>query len=155
MIFSFSFSCRVINIEMGNGKCVSGKLSNQLTRNSFEIHIRRPQKGRREEITHWPSWPHTYIRTHTHDIEIAFPAADKNTTTKRRHYQSSMIMMNDVFIMRYALKLYRCVNLYLFDEPLYLLLFLGLGRRGCYTHVCVCVCDSRACLSGVSDECEV
>lgn len=93
---------------------------------------------------------HTYIRTHTHDIEIAFPAADKNTTTKRRrHYQSRMIMMNDVFIMRYALKLYRCVNLYLFDEPLYLLLFLGLGWRVCYTWVCsrcVCVIVRRVCL---------
>lgn len=113
----------------------------------WNTHTKATKRSQRRNYT-LTSWPHTH--THTHDIEIAFPAADKNTTTKRRrHYQSRMIMMNDVFIMRYALKLYRCVNLYLFDEPLYLLLFLGLGRRGCYTWVssrCVCVIVGRVCL---------
>lgn len=67
-------------------------------------------------------------------------------------------MMNDVFIMRYALKLYRCVNLYLFDEPLYLLLFLGLGRKSL---LCVCACVIvgcvclRVCLCVMSVKCSL
>lgn len=80
------------------------------------------------------SWPHTHTHTYTHDIGIAFPAADKRhrqtTSSLSAHSMRMMMMMNDFFIMRYALKLYRCVNLYLFDQPLYLLLLLRGGGRG-------------------------